>query len=63
MKNYKREDGWLSAGMLRRVLWQILTDISEKLTAPVLMMVAVSSHETSVKSHFSAQHPRRQLSS
>jgi hypothetical protein len=40
---------WLSCGMLHRVVWYLLTDVSEKLTAPITLRIeAVSCSETLV---------------
>jgi hypothetical protein len=49
----RRVWGWLSSGLLRRVVWYKLADVSEVLTAPIIraitmLMEAVWSSETSV---------------
>jgi hypothetical protein len=45
---HRRVWRWLSSGKLRRVVWYKMTDVSELLTASVLMMKTVSTSETSV---------------
>jgi hypothetical protein len=44
---------WLSSGMFHRVVWQILTDASEELTAfnLALTLEAVSTSETFLNLH------------
>jgi hypothetical protein len=50
---FSRRYEWLSSGMFRRVVSQILTEISEALTASIIMMVIV------LMMDYTAQHTRR----